>query len=228
MSEPVAADVRTYTRAQVVVAPNAPAPQFAPLTSVELEQTLEDHGLTYKGYLLSVASVDPRKNIAALVDAFLSLPLDVRESCPLVLAGGSNASFAMVDIVQSPSVVRLGYVGDELLAELYAGARAVVLPSLDEGFGLPVVEALSAGTDVLVSDTPVMRWVGGDSVIYIEGTPTSDNIAPALRQLLRRVHPPREEALGRAEAVARRFAWPTSADVVVGAVDRFPATGGKA
>ncbi len=98
-----------------------------------------------------------------------------------------------------------GYLGDDALRAAVAHASALVLPSRDEGFGLPVVEALAAGTPVLASDLPVLREVGGDDARYAAaGDPEA--FADGLRRLL---DSPPDPAPGRARAA--RLTWRRSA-----------------
>jgi glycosyltransferase involved in cell wall biosynthesis len=109
-------------------------------------------------YLLWVGGLqtpDPRKRIAALARAPRELPL--------VLVGATKPWAH-----ELPGVTLTGHVPDEDLAAIYSGARALVFPSDDEGFGLPTVEALACGTPVVASDIPVLREVLGDRATFVE------------------------------------------------------------
>jgi len=109
-------------------------------------------------YLLWVGGLqtpDPRKRIAALARAPRELPL--------VLVGATKPWAR-----ELPGVTLTGHVPDEDLAAIYSGARALVFPSDDEGFGLPTVEALACGTPVVASDIPVLREVLGDRATFVE------------------------------------------------------------
>jgi glycosyltransferase involved in cell wall biosynthesis len=109
------------------------------------------------GYLLFVGTLEPRKNIGALLDAFALLLARRRPVPELLLAGRATAdAHAWLQRIQRPPlsghVRHLGYVAEDQRARLYAGARAVVMPSLDEGFGFPALEAMSAGVPVIASN----------------------------------------------------------------------------
>lgn len=121
-------------------------------------------------FFLGVGSRDPRKNTARLIRAYEALPKDIRESYSLVLVGGADSSvFAGASSIRSGNgVVLLDYVTDEHLWSLYRRAVALVMPSIDEGFGLPLVEAAAVGTPLIVSDIPVFRWIAGDSAVYFD------------------------------------------------------------
>lgn len=115
-------------------------------------------------YLLAVGELTPRKGLRMLVEAFLraDLPPDWR----LVLAGPADAGAADLPVTHA-RVLRLGRVSDARLSGLYTRAAALCFPSLAEGFGLPVLEAMSFGLPVLASDLPVVHEVAGDVATYV-------------------------------------------------------------
>ena len=126
-------------------------------------------------YLLFVGTLEPRKDLATLVAAHRLLA----DAPPLVLVGPPGWG-AQLD---TTGCITTGYLEDERLQKVVAGAAALILPSLDEGFGMPVVEALAAGTPVVASDLPVLREVGGTVTVYAEpGDPGA--FAAAIQQVL--------------------------------------------
>ena len=137
-------------------------------------------------FVLAVGTLEPRKNLARLVEAFVSLPGSVRNGLKLVLAGGRGWSGAELDELTRghADVVRVvGFVPDSDLPSLYAEAVAFAYPSLEEGFGLPVVEAMAAGTPVLTSDRSALREVGEGAALLVDPTDT-EAIADGLCRLL--------------------------------------------
>jgi len=117
-------------------------------------------------YLLFVGTIEPRKNVLTLLQAYCSLPTAARERCPLVLAGGWGWKSDRVadyyrEVAESRNVMHLGYTDDRHLPGLYAGARALVYPSHYEGFGLPPIEMLASGGAVLASTADAHREVLG-------------------------------------------------------------------
>lgn len=171
VSDPVRDQVRATglvpDAVPVVVAPNASGAALA------LEDPDAVH-LPFLGqqqdrpFLLAVGSLEPRKNLARLVQAHRLLPEEVRRACPLVLTGASASIFAAADVPVDEHVLMAGFVSDEVLAASYRRARAVAMVSLDEGFGLPVIEALDSGARVVASDIPVFRWVAGEAPRYVD------------------------------------------------------------
>ena len=128
------------------------------------------HGLPER-YLVSVSTLEPRKNLQALVDAYLGWAAHDAEAPGLVLVGGAGWGDALrVTGPGSDRVVRTGHLAPSDLRQVVAGAAALVFPSLDEGFGLPPLEALACGVPVLASDLPVTREVLGDQATYCEAT----------------------------------------------------------
>ena len=123
-----------------------------------IDVTLRDHGLT-RGYFLHVGTLQPRKNLDALVTAYERLPAHVSDVRQLVLVGkyGWGAAGLRDRLLSKRSagrVVWLDYVSRDVLQSLYYGAGAFVFPSLAEGFGLPVIEALAAGLPVVATRLP--------------------------------------------------------------------------
>lgn len=205
VSQPVADQVRRIFRGPVVVAPNAPSAVFATPIPPD-DETLSSRGLRRDGYLLAVGSMDPRKNLPMLAKAYGSLAPEEREALPLVLVGGGAAIYRDENIAWPTGVVSAGYVTDQELRTLYAGARAVVFPSLAEGFGLPLVEAAAAGSAALaISDIPVFRWVCGEGATYFDPT-SATSITEAFRRVTAQPVP--------ITMNHDRFDWDTSADIV--------------
>lgn len=121
-------------------------------------------------YLLFVGQVAARKNVVRLLEALARLPASAP---PLVLAGprkhGSGEVLAAYHrLGLGPRALFLGHVPEEALAPLYAGARALCLPSLDEGFGLPVVEAMACGTPVLASTAGALPETAGGAALLVD------------------------------------------------------------
>lgn len=112
-------------------------------------------GLGVSGpYLLSVGTLEPRKNLARLVDAYQRARASLPEPWPLVLVGPPGWGVDAESLRKVPGVVVAGPVGDGVLAGLYAGARCVAYVPLFEGYGLPAVEAMAAGAPVVASPVP--------------------------------------------------------------------------
>jgi glycosyltransferase involved in cell wall biosynthesis len=157
-------------------------------------------------YVLSVGSLTARKNLAALVPAARALAGD---GVDVVVAGGDRPQFAPEAGLSG--IRLLGHVDDALLPGLYAGAEAFALPSLYEGFGLPVLEAMASGTPVVVATTGALPETSGGAAVFAE--PDGDAFHAAITGLL--AHPGERERL-RAAGLdhARRFTWERTARAI--------------
>ncbi len=153
-------------------------------------------------YVLTVAAQTARKNLAALEEAAAALG---GQGVELVAAGGHRPQFASE---QLRGIRHLGHVPDRLLAGLYAGAAAFVLPSVYEGFGLPVLEAMACGTPVVAAARTALPETAGDAALLVEPEPEP------LRDALLAVLDDEELARGlraRGRARAAGFSWARTA-----------------
>ncbi len=145
---------------------------FADLRGADLElarrRVAERFGLDGP-FVLSVGSLEPRKNIARLIEAYGGLDSEWRRRTPLVLVGGGGWKREAVFAGAWPDFVQhVGAVEEDDLVALYNVASVVAYPSLVEGFGLPVVEAMACGTPVLTSNTSSLAEVGADAALCVD------------------------------------------------------------
>jgi glycosyltransferase involved in cell wall biosynthesis len=189
-----------------VVYPGVPEP-FFDVTAEDVHAVRAKYGLD-RPYILSVGTVEPRKNISGLLAACAALSPTTREQYELVVAGPIGwADPATVAKVRS--VRYLGYVGEADLPAITAGATVLAYPSLYEGFGLPVAQAMAAGTAVLTSNVASLPEIAGNAALLVDPHSTTE-IRDGLERLL--TSPSLCERLGGAGRVrARQFHWHTSA-----------------
>lgn len=207
---------------KVVVIPCGIDPNaFRALPSAEVDAALLRHGLT-RGYVLTVGTLEPRKNLLGLVSAYRSLPLEVKERHPLIIVGGKG--WRDTEIVQelaaasSEPIRRLGYVEDADLPALYNGAAMFAYPTLYEGFGLPVLEAMACGAPVVTSNVASLPEVAGEAAVLTDPTDL-DAVAAAIMDVLS--SPNRRAAMSKAGTHrAREYSWAASAEILLGLFDR--------
>ncbi len=231
ISESVAADARRVFGIPpdrlTVVTPGVRA-GFAPRDPVEARRRItERYGLDpQRMYLLTVGTVEPRKNLLMLMDALACLPKTTRARFSLLVAGApgwktSALRRAATPLVHEGTVRFLGFVSQDDLPWLYAGSVLFLFPSLYEGFGIPVVEAMASGVPVVASDIPVMREVVGNAGVFVAAK-ASDEWAKAIGGLLD--DPSRQTHLShRGLAQAGRYTFEQSALRLLDVFDEFAA-----
>jgi alpha-1,3-rhamnosyl/mannosyltransferase len=180
---------------RIDVVPNAVEPVFRP------------EGARADGdYVLAVGTLEPRKNLARVVEAA------ARAGAPLRVVG--ERGWGGVDVV-GDHVTWLGRVDDEELAALYRGARCLVFPSLYEGFGIPAAEALASGTPVVTSAGGAMADVVGDAGVLVDPLDVG-SIAAGIEEADRR----RDELVRAGLERARLYTWEAAVDAAVAAYRR--------
>ena len=189
-----------------VIHPGVAEPYFR--TSEEgVARVTAAYGLR-RPYILFLGTVEPRKNLDTLLDACAALPAPVRREADLVVIGppGWRAEATLRRLQSGEEGVRyLGYVPESVLPSLVAGARVFVYPSLYEGFGFPVAQAMAAGVPVVVSNVSSLPEVAGDGGLLVDPRSVSE-----LRSAINRVltNDALRAQLGRqARERARRYSW---------------------
>jgi glycosyltransferase involved in cell wall biosynthesis len=167
---------------------NGVAPRFRPHAPDETAGVLQRYGLSHRSYFAAVGTLEPRKNLQTALAAHLRLPQPVRRAMPLALIGvegwlTDSLHAALGASLADGTVRKLGYVPDDDIPALTAGARAIVYPSIYEGFGLPVLEAMASGVPVLCSTAPALREVAGPAALLCEPTDV-EGFTDAMRTLI--------------------------------------------
>ena len=192
----------------------APAPHFQPATSAEVELTVRRYDLP-QSYALYVGINKPHKNLTRLVRAWHRLDQDRAIQVPsLVIAGHWDERYPqplqLVEELSMGGLIRfVRSVSDEDLPAVYSGATLFVFPSLYEGFGLPVVEAMSCGCPVACSDTSSLPEIAGDAALLFDAT-SVESMVEAIKNVLQD-EMLRRELAERGKRRAAQFSWERTA-----------------
>lgn len=215
-SAATAADVRDFfpevaDRLRVVWA--GVEPRFAPASTEEIGATRRELGCP-DGYVLYAGTLEPRKNVSLLLDAWLGLRDEHPETPPLLLAGGygwkSRELHARLDGLADEGVRLLGRLDDEQHLRVLQAARVFVYPSLYEGFGLPAAEALACGVPTVVARTSSLPEVVGDAALLVDPHDPGE-LADAMHRILAEPDVAADLA-ARGPRQAARFSWEKSAE----------------
>jgi glycosyltransferase involved in cell wall biosynthesis len=168
-------------------------------------------------FFLFVGTLQPRKNVRRIIDAHKSLPPQLRREVPLIIAGRHgwmcDAEVAELQNCQDGTLRWLQYVPSEDLLPIFKQATALVWPSLNEGFGLPVLEAFAAGLPVVTSNTTSLPEVAGDAALLVDPENTGE-IADAMRQMATN-DALRSDLRARGQSRAKQFTWDRTARLTI-------------
>ncbi len=185
----------------------------------ERERLGERYGIGDEPYVLSVGTLQPRKNYVRLIEGFVQLPQDGEAKPRLLIAGGRGWLYdeIIAEASRHDSVRLLGFVEDEDLPALYRGASLFALTSLYEGFGLPVLEAMACGVPAVCSNTSSLPEVAGDAAMMVDPLDT-DALTEAIARVLDDDRL-RKKMVDRGLARAATFTWERSARQLLSVVD---------
>ncbi|MFM5384210.1 glycosyltransferase family 4 protein [Aeromonas veronii] len=162
------ADYFNWPIERIFAVPLACSADFQPRDSAQCQAVLQRYNLSYQGYSLYVGTIEPRKNLSVLLDAYSRLPLATRRRYPLILTGyqgwQNEQIMEKINLAQQQGWARyLGFLPATDLPMLFSAAKTFCFPSLYEGFGLPVLEAMASGVAVVCSHSSSLPEVVGEA-----------------------------------------------------------------
>jgi alpha-1,3-rhamnosyl/mannosyltransferase len=170
-------------------------------------------------YIYFIGNLEPRKNLPTLIDAYRQLPSEIKKEYSLILAGGrgwkTDKSDEAIRQAQQAGekVVHIGYVDQIDAPALYQKASVFVMPSLYEGFGMPILESLAGETPVVASDIPVLRETGGAAALYAQPHNARDFRDKILDLLTSTVE--QHELLRVAQDQLKKISWEANSKAIV-------------
>ncbi len=200
---------------KISIAPGAVRPEFGQIVSdTRKQQVRADHQLP-DSYFLTVATVEPRKNLPTLFAAYTQLKQQLGQACPALVVVGRKG-WNCDDILRymttlQENVFFLDHISDQDLIAVYQMATCFIFPSLYEGFGLPVVEAMTAGCPVITTTSSSLPEVAGDAALLVDPLNTGEMARAMQRVLQDAALQQRMIAAGRVQAA--RFSWEETARI---------------
>jgi alpha-1,3-rhamnosyl/mannosyltransferase len=199
-----------YPADRITAIPLGVSESFSSYSQEETSAILVKNNLKHSKYILAVGTLEPRKNLTVTVDAFLLLPKELRQQYPLVIAGSKGwllegLEKKIISLIKYGEIRLIGYVHQDELPHLIAGALTLVFPSLYEGFGLPPLEAMACGVPVIASNSSSIPEVVGDTGILLNSNNTQ-GFADAMQSL---IEDPQLRAMLSQKALERskQFTW---------------------
>ena len=201
-------DVLKIPEEKIQVIPLGVSDNFQPINQRGINHVQAKYKIT-KPYVLSLGSIEPRKNIKGITQAWESIYHEIPEF-ELVIVGDVGFPFRDPEFDRStPGAKMLGRVEDADLPGLYSGASCFIYPSIYEGFGLPILEAMACGTPVISSNTTSLPEVAGDACLLINPYDT-DEISETIQKILQDANL-REDLRTRGLLRAKQFSWDKTA-----------------
>ncbi len=150
----------------------------------------DKYGIPTKKFIYFIGNLEPRKDLPTLIKAYCKLPTAMKKEYSLIMAGGNgwkteNSRKAIKNAQKnSENVAHIGFVDDDDAAAFYQKATMFVMPSIYEGFGMPILESMASGCPVIASDIPVLKEVGGDAALYAKAG-DSDDFKEVIEKLIK-------------------------------------------
>lgn len=207
-------------REKIIVAPCAVNPSIYKPT--KMTQKLRDKYNLPKQYILYIGTIEPRKNLKRLVEAYSCLPSNLKNEYPLVLAGGrgwNDRSIleAIRRVSKDSTIIQTGYVDEADIPAIYSGAKIFLYPSNYEGFGMQVLEAMACDTPVLTSNNSSLSEVGGDAVYYVDEK-SVHSISRGIEKLLGDSGL-RDKLIKKGRQQIKKFSWQKSVKIIIKALN---------
>lgn len=193
---------------------------FTPRDKTEIEIVKKKYGIN-TNYILYTGTIEPRKNIDGILDAYSKLPENIKNSYSLVLAGGKGwldrDIHQKLEKLSNLNIIMTGYVDYEDLPALYSGATLFIYPSFYEGFGMPPAEAMACGTPVVTSNNSALPEVVGKAGIMVDASDTLE-IRKSIEKIINDKNL-QKELIKKGYAQARKFSWEDSSRKMIDVIE---------
>ncbi len=219
----------SYPADKISVAhPSVDKRHFYKRSAEEIHKVKAKYDIFSENYILSVGNVEPRKNYAGLIKAYVSLPREVTDKYPLVIvgAGGWNNDDVKAQIQRAKEdgfkiINPKQFVSDDDMPALYSGAQFFVFPSIYEGFGMSPLEAFACGTPVMASGVASIPEAAGDAAVYTDPFSDSD-IKEKLESMFIETERDRTQWDKKIDNHLKSLGWRSSAEITASALTGYP------
>lgn len=183
------------------------------------------YSIPTKKYIFFISNIEPRKNLPLLIKAYSNLPGSVTSEYSLVISGGmgwkSDESINAIKTAQKNNlnVVYTGYIDEQDKSALYQNASLFVMPSIYEGFGMPILEAIASKVPVVATDIPVLRESGGEGALYFK--PNDANSLTSIIKTVLTDQNVREKLIHDGKKHLKKFSWEHNAMSVMAAISNL-------
>lgn len=198
--------------------------KYSPRTEEDCLSVLKNIGISYKKFILSVGTIEPRKNIKTVLSTYCILPTKIQEEYPLVIIGmkgwlETDNMRSIRNLAKSKKIIFLDYINDAKLAILFSSAKLLFYPSLYEGFGLPVLEAMASGTSVVTSNiSSIPEVIGSDAILH--DPLDDDQFAQSIQRLILD-HEYRKNYEEKLILRSKKFSWKKCATQTINLYKKF-------
>ena len=181
------------------------------------------YGIPTQKFIYFIGNLEPRKDLPTLIEAYRKLPVAIKKDYSLILAGGngwktekSRQSLAEAQEA-GENVVHVGFVDSKDAAAFYQRASLFVMPSIYEGFCMPILESMASGCPVIASDIPVLRETAGEAALFAK-VGDSDSFSKTIQQLLYNA-PLQQELINKGKQQLDHFSWGKNVEAIINRVE---------
>jgi len=177
------------------------------------------YGIPTKKFIFFIGNLEPRKDLPTLIEAYRKLPIAIKKEYSLVLAGGNGwkTEKSRQSIVEAQeageNVVHVGFVDSKDTAAFYQSASLFVMPSIYEGFGMPILESMASGCPMIASDITVLRETAGEAALFAK-VGDSDSFSQTIQKLLCDV-PLQKELIKKGKQQLKYFSWGKNVKIIL-------------
>ncbi len=207
---------------KIIITPIPPDTTYLTKNDNEIHKK---YGVPTQKFIYFIGNLEPRKDLPTLIEAYQKLPTNIKDEYSLVLAGGNGwkteKSRQAIKAAQAAGdkVVHVGFVDSKDTAAFYQQATMFVMPSIYEGFGMPILEAMASDCPVIASDIPVLRETAGDAALFAKAG-DSDSFCQTIQQLINDKNL-QKELVAKGKQQLTQFSWEKNSQTIINYTEKL-------